>query len=282
MPIVKWSDADIEALCSAYAAAPTCDRLNLDNLARLFNRHKTNVCRKARELGLTKQARPKLAQLKLPKECIYATAAERNKATGEMTKRRIAEKGHPRGALGLKHTPEAKAKMLAATVRAWADPDSKFNSEESRQGRSDRLLQRIEAGEMRAGYTRTRGGKRADLNGMYFRSAWEANYARYLNFLVGQGQIVGWEYEPQTFVFEAIKRGTRAYTPDFKVLLLDGLHEWHEVKGWMDQKSQTRLKRMSKYFPAEKVVVVGADWFRAASKGPLPGLIPYWERGTTR
>lgn len=120
-------------------------------------------------------------------------------------------------------------------------------------------------------------GKRADLGGQFFRSRSEANYARYLNLLQKQGQILGWEYEPHTFQFESIKRGTRDYTPDFKVYLPNGKHEWHEVKGWMDQKSRTRLKRMSKFFPDEKVVVISSKWFSQARRNGIATAIKHWE-----
>jgi hypothetical protein len=182
----------------------------------------------------------------------------------------------------MKHTPDAKAKLSAASKKAWADPLSGHNTESNRQAKSDRMVARLAAGEMNTKYSRTRGGRREDLGGRYFRSAWEANYARYLNFMVQKGAFSGWEYECKTFVFEAIKRGTRAYTPDFKVFLNDGSHEWHEVKGWMDAKSKTRLARMRRYYPSEKVVVLDGAWFRSVNKGPLPGLIPGWESGTTR
>lgn len=134
---------------------------------------------------------------------------------------------------------------------------------------------------MRAGYSRSRGGKRDDLGGIYFRSAWEANYARYLNYLKGRGEIAGWQFEPKTFTFDAIKRGTRAYTPDFLVHLTGGGHEWHEVKGWMDAKSKTRIARFARYYPSEKLVVVDAAWFRSANK-TLSAIVPGWERGTVR
>ena len=78
---------------------------------------------------------------------------------------------------------------------------------------------------------RCRAGRRPDLGHVYFRSAWEANYARYLNFLRKQGQIIDWRYEAATFPFTAIKRGCRSYTPDFEVLVSDGRVEYHEVKG---------------------------------------------------
>ena len=64
-------------------------------------------------------------------------------------------------------------------------------------------------------HTTARGGKRADLANRYFRSSWEAKWARYLNWLASLHEIWGWEYEPQTFEFVEIKKGTRFYTPDF-------------------------------------------------------------------
>lgn len=119
------------------------------------------------------------------------------------------------------------------------------------------------------------GGKRPDLNDQYFRSAWEANYARYLNFLIATEAISHWEYEPDTFEFLKIKRGTRFYTPDFKVFDLDGSHEYHEIKGYMDKKSLTQLKRMRKYFPEETVIVIGKDEYRSIKK--WASMIPNWE-----
>lgn len=96
----------------------------------------------------------------------------------------------------------------------------------------------------------------------YFRSRWEAVYADYLEILRKGGAITSWEYEPTTFWFEGIKRGTNSYKPDFKVTMPDGMHEWHEIKGWMDPRSATKLKRMAKYHPTEKILVRDAAWFR--------------------
>lgn len=121
----------------------------------------------------------------------------------------------------------------------------------------------------------TKAGMRADL-GIYVRSAWEGNYARYLNFLMRQGEIAAWEYEPKTFVFDGVRRGVLTYTPDFRVWNADGSHEWHEVKGWMDAASKAKLKRMAKFYPDEKVIVIGEDWFRAV-RSKWSKLIEGWE-----
>lgn len=127
-------------------------------------------------------------------------------------------------------------------------------------------------------YSRTWGGKREDLDDMYFRSAWEANFARYLNFLVDNGDIIKWEYEPDTFEFIEIKRGTKHYTPDFKVFdSEDSEPFYYEVKGWLDAKSKTRLKRMAKYYPDVKVIVIGKKEYTSLKKN-LSCVIPNWEQ----
>jgi len=105
-------------------------------------------------------------------------------------------------------------------------------------------------------------GKRDDLDGRYFRSSWEANYARYLNWLIKVGEIESWEYETEEFEFP-VKRGNVRYLPDFIVTNQDGTKEYHEVKGYMDNDSRVKLKRMAKYYPDIKVIVIGKDSYHA-------------------
>src|SRR5262245_38786075 len=85
-----------------------------------------------------------------------------------------------------------------------------------------------------------RQGTRADL-GIYVRSGWEANTARYYNWLIARGQLYRWQYEPDTFEFPTIRRGSRFYTPDFKLWdTAASVPYYVEVKGHMDQKSRTK------------------------------------------
>jgi hypothetical protein len=118
-------------------------------------------------------------------------------------------------------------------------------------------------------------GRRADLGDIFFHSAWEANYARYLNFLQAHGQIEKWEYAPDTFWFDAIKRGVRSYKPDFKIWERGKVH-YDEVKGWMDPQSKTKLKRMKKYHPAVDVRLVGRREYTGI-KNSVGKLIAGWE-----
>ena len=128
-----------------------------------------------------------------------------------------------------------------------------------------------------SGFSRGKGGKRPDLGGIYFRSSYEANYARYLNFLIANSKLQKWEYEVDTFTFNKIQRGTRQYTPDFKVHLNNGHIEYHEVKGWDYPKGITARKRFAKYYSHLKLIVIDRDFFKALNKQGIVRLIPNWE-----
>lgn len=95
----------------------------------------------------------------------------------------------------------------------------------------------------------------------FFRSGWEYRIAKYLEWQMKQGLISGWEYEPQLFWFPKIKRGTVTYLPDFRVTNLDATHYWLEVKGYMDRKSLTKIRRFRKFYPNETLYVLDKNWF---------------------
>lgn len=122
------------------------------------------------------------------------------------------------------------------------------------------------------------GGKRQDLGNRYFRSSWEANWARYLNWMVARREIQSWVYEPDTFEFKDIKRGSRFYTPDFRITNFDGAIEYHEVKGWMDPRSATKLRRFAKRYPDIKLLLVDATFYKSV-RDTLGRMIEGWEWG---
>lgn len=101
---------------------------------------------------------------------------------------------------------------------------------------------------------------------MYFRSKWEANYALYLDFLIKNKQIRDWEYEAAFFTFDKIRHGTTRYMPDFKVTNNNGSIEYHEIKGYMDARSKTKLKRMAKYYPQVKLILIEKDAYNDIKK----------------
>ena len=103
----------------------------------------------------------------------------------------------------------------------------------------------------------TIGGKK-----IYFRSSWEYYYCLFLEKLKQEKKIIDYEHEPDCFWFEGIKRGVKSYLPDFKVQHLNGTFEYVETKGYMDSKSQTKIKRMAKYHPQVVLRVVDKEWFK--------------------
>ena len=257
--------------------------LELRQLGIILQRDHHNVCRKARRLGLTKQSRPKPWRCRDGPRRKYATTEEANAAIGRATKTRIAQNGHPRGMLGKHHSERTKwcqgamareqnSRRTPGQVKTMAD--KAIETKLARYGSAGSNCRGLGVGPRP--YSRCRGGKRPDIGDMYFRSAWEANYARYLAWLVEMKQIRGWKYEADTFRFGKITRGTITYTPDFRVENMDGSVEYHEVKGWMDAKSKTRLRRMKKYHPGVGLRVIGQVEYKTIAK-QVSAFVPCWE-----
>lgn len=246
----KWSHEEVEELKRAYAGAESNQELALECLSWRLGRTKVAICIKARKLGLTDIARKGVQERKVRRK--YHTVEERSAATSKRVKEFWKNNPHPKGMTGKRHTPKTKAAISSASKRQW---DTMTSAE--REQRVELMVKanragspKVARGTWKAGW-REIGGQRC-----YFRSRWEANYARWLEALRARGSIVSWEFEPETFWFDGIKRGVRSYKPDFRVKYSDGRHEWHEVKGYMDARSKTTLKRMAKYHPEETIVLV--------------------------
>ena len=127
-------------------------------------------------------------------------------------------------------------------------------------------------------FSNAKKGRREDLGGQYFRSSYEANYARWLNLLiVKESKIERWEYESDVFEFTKIRKGTRFYTPDFKVYFGDGHIEYHEVKGWDYPKGRVARERMAKYYPKVILVLIDGGFFKALKSQHIGKLIENWE-----
>lgn len=259
----QYSDSELERIRRYYAETPRRS-FSLYALSAELGRPRASIALQARKLGLTQRDRKKSDATR-----IACKAASQGRWTRHP---------HPRGALGLHHTAEARQKMSIGQKRAWITAKT-FGigsmSEEARQRRSDLSAARSALIPASNSYSRCRQGRRDDLGSMYFRSSWEANYARYLNWLKARGDIDAWEYEPTTFWFSEIKRGVRSYRPDF-LIHEKGKEYFVEVKGWMDPKSRTKLKRMKKYHPQVEIRVVGERQYRQIAD-KLGRIIGGWE-----
>lgn len=273
-----WSDAEIASLTALYKAHEGAI-VPLAEWAEAHGRTASKAQHKAYKLGITQPDRPRHLprKIKLPK---WSTDEDRKAALSRATRERLATVGHPRGALGLKHTAESKAKMGQASTQMWKSmTQEQLAALVAKRNRTN--IERYGTGgpvhvQSEQPFSRCKGGKRPDLDNRYFRSAWEANYARYLNFLVECGQIKRWEYEPQTFVFHGVTRGALTYTPDFIVISLDDSECYHEVKGWMTSQSKTRMKRMAKHYPEVSIRLVDEPVYRTLNR-QCRGLIAGWE-----
>lgn len=150
-----------------------------------------------------------------------------------------------------------------AIRKKWEGADSVYRSESSLERRSSAqskvMIDRLHENPSNM-YSRTKKGWVDFDSGKryFFRSGWEMRYAAYLDVLLKGKAIKDWTYEEDTFWFEKIRRGVRSYTPDFKIYYKDGSIEYHEVKGYMDAKSKTKLNRMRIYYPEVKIIVIGS------------------------
>jgi hypothetical protein len=89
----------------------------------------------------------------------------------------------------------------------------------------------------------------------HFRSEFERDWALHLERCKVMGAIEKWEYEPETFWFKGIRRGTVSYKPDFRVTE-DGKAHYQEVKGYLEQKDITKFRRLARDYPDTKLVLI--------------------------
>lgn len=123
-----------------------------------------------------------------------------------------------------------------------------------------------------------KAGYRDDLPNMYFRSSWEANYARYLSLMKSQKMIKKWEHEKHSFEINVLGK-LKHYLPDFKVYHNDGTSEFHEVKGYYDERSKSKIEAFIKQYPQLKLKVITKTEYREMYK-KYKDMIMFWEKVT--
>jgi hypothetical protein len=79
----------------------------------------------------------------------------------------------------------------------------------------------------------------------------EAAYMSHLEGMKKRGEITAWWFEEVTLVLSRSRPNVKVqqYTPDFMVMLTDGLIEFHEVKGFAYQTGMNKLKVAGDKFP---------------------------------
>lgn len=257
-----FSDAEREILKAEYNSYAE-NGIKAELCAKL-GRHIIQVTREASRLGLTRNGR-KHGQL----------AKEKLKLSAKTL---WARHPHPKGMLGKVHTSDTKKRLSATTCARWL-----FMSEDAKEDIIMKGMQTKVANgtsvPRRSGTSWKAGIRNIGGKDKYYRSRWEANYARYLEWLKKWGHIEDWQHEPETFWFEGVKRGNVSYLPDFKVTEKNGNIVYHEVKGWMDDGSKTKIKRMAKYHPHIKLLVIDSAAYRILAR-KMASIIQEWEHDT--
>lgn len=228
--------------------------LKLHELAARIGRPMQNICRAARRMGLTSASRKKADRV----------VKALNKPG------RWQGRDHPKGYEGKRHSDAVRAVISQKGMKRAA-------REKGTEKESQRILKQLKTkeangtlyppkhGRWQAGWY-VIGDRR-----IYMRSSWEYKYALLLEEKKRALIIKEWEFEPKTFWFENILRGVRSYLPDFRITWPDDSIEYHEVKGWMDPKSATKIKRMAKYHPEVKLeVLIKKAYERAISLRIIP------------
>lgn len=270
-----WTEDDVMTLRAWYEKRAG-HLIEPEKLAQVLDRSLMAVMLKASELGFGDRHRTNGRKERVRQ---FQTDEDRNAATSKRMRAYLAEHGHPRGALGMRHTVESKSAMSHGQRLANARRTPEQEAERVRK----RNMTNIEIyGTANPGfenqtnpYSRGKRGYALDLPGMFFRSSWEVNYARYLEWLKDQGEIQEWAYEPQRFVFHGVTRAPVTYCPDFRIVEGNGDVVFHEVKGWMDSASKSKLKRMKKFYPDVQVIVVDKDGYNALARS-VSAIVPHW------
>lgn len=217
----------------------------LDMLAKRLNRRKSSICKYARAMGLTSMRRTYSDEF-----------AKRNKTSRQGF---WSIRTHPRGMLGKHHTYDVKLKLHETSKKMWSEKTEDERIEtvkkqlEGKIAKYGSLARNVRKGSWFAGYRKI-GGKK-----IFFRSRWEANYCRYLEFLKQRGRIKDWKHEPYTILFE---NENSSYLPDFEVERNNGTKEIHEVKGWFDDRSEHKIELMLTQHKELKLKIIFGKMYR--------------------
>jgi len=204
--------------------------------------------------------------------------------TSEATRQKISEslsgKNHPNFG---KITPESTRKKISEAMEGDKNPNyGKKPSESTRQKLSDshtgkklskehrkKLSKALEEG-YRTGKREVpkhgsgKAGVRGDL-GQFFRSNYEANIARILNY-----HQIRWLYEPKRFDL-----GKYKYRPDF---YLPDKDLWIEVKGWIRPETEEKVAYQIREFNKDhKLLVIDEKKYSQLEQKYKP-LISEWDQ----
>ena len=248
--------------------------MDLESFAKSLGRQKTSISRYAKKIGLTKYGREKseesIEKIKHSLEIYHESDEYQMNVKPKQVEllNYYAKNNHPRGMLNKHHTKETCEKLSESHIilfKNMSDEEKHIRAMKSVNTRRKRDV----IGTTTNAYSRCKGGFRKDLN-HYFRSAWEANIARILDYL-----HIEWKYEYKRFHFNQETEKILSYQPDFYLPQYD---KWIEVKGWMDNTSKKRLELFNIYYPLEstRLILINEDIYKSL-KTQYSLLIENWE-----
>jgi hypothetical protein len=273
-----WSDAEIKTLTDYYLNTPE-DLFNISDISKKLNRTEASIHCKANDLKIT-LSRGIRARSDLHKKHqseirkgIYPDhlkkenqkrlgkpgankgkkiwSSEQKQDISDRSKEYLQKNCHPKGFLGKKHTEKSRMAMSIAGKGREKPAEATLKMIQTKVLKYGTLAPNVKRGSWKSQWYEV-GGKR-----FYARSSWEINHANWLESLKQNKSIIDWEHEPETFWFTGIKRGAMSYLPDFKITLSDNSIEFHEIKGWMDSRSRTKIKRFRKQFKDHTLKIFG-------------------------
>ena len=176
-----WTESEIEQVRHYYSSTPPKD-FTPKILAKAIGRSLSAIHLKASRLGLGDFSRRKSGRMSKCKQADLPWA-------------RWVKHPHPRGMLGKRHSEENKRAQSISAKATWADSKAngtRWMDEAHRLSNAKRLLELAHSRSSENSYSRCKRGRRSDIGEYFFRSAWEANIARYLNYLKASGDILRW------------------------------------------------------------------------------------------
>jgi len=286
----KWTESELATLVEHY---PSCGKAWC---VQALGKKESQIRSKASNLGLRQdrnseffkdwqsraaaskvgKKRPDQADvMKALHKAGVLNSPEHRAKSAEVLRAWRANNPHPKGMLGKAMTLDVRLHLSDKRMEAWKSITDDQIQKRTRKAAETRKANGTDYPPRKnvtwKGGWRVIGGKRK-----YYRSRWEANYARVLEWMKQKGEVLEWAHESETFWFEGIKRGCVSYLPDFRVKYCDSKVEYHEVKGWMDDRSKTKIKRMAKYHPSVVLRVIDGKAYKTLTK-QMAGLIHDWE-----
>lgn len=256
----KFSEEEKEKLIQVYRKGFKKGDGVLENLSKELNRTKQFLCRQAKKLGLTNKNRS------CNNDLCHTMSFN--------TKNFINKFGHNRGMLGKHHSKYFKEKISSFHKRRWESiPQEEKLAIILNRVLKSKISNNREKCSWKSGW-RTIGGVKN-----YYRSKWEANYARYLQALKENGIILSWEHEPDSFLLYSQKGNPMKYVPDFKVFrkVDDKIYyNYHEVKGWNDERSKSKISEFKKMYGDSFLNVIYASEYNKIKK-EVSNQIEGWE-----